>query len=108
MEWEKKEGREGGRGEEGREGGKKGGRRKGGGGREGETCTSGAILCMCSLITVDAAAAGPSSLDSGGCSSPFAFVGSCWSLCLCVFACMGVWSSLWAFTFAGSCWLLWA
>ena len=68
-------------GEEGREGGRKGARRKGwrkegeeegrGGGREGEIHTSGAISCMHSLITIDAAAAGPSSLDSGGCSLPF-------------------------------------
>ena len=42
-----------------------------GGEREGEICTSGAISCMRSLITVDAAAAGPSSLNSGGRSLPF-------------------------------------
>ena len=72
-------GRKEGRGEEGREGERKGGRRKGGrkegrGGREGEICTHGAILCMHSLITIGGAAAGPSSFDSGGCLLLF----DCW------------------------------
>ena len=71
-----------------REWGRKNGGKKEGmeEGREGEICTSGAISCMCSLITIDAAAAGPSSLISGGHSLLFGCwpglfgvaVGNCW------------------------------